>query len=115
MTKYEIYTDSFELGFGKAKSSIPNATADDIWAWYMEESCQYPEMVGAFDSLENAKAEFNKNYANYGETHAEKGNIWWHLRGQVAWIEETIYNNDGDFESDGGTLDFSAEPYNVEE
>jgi len=115
MTKYEIYTDLFEFGFGKGKSSIPDATADDIWAWYMEESCQYPEMVGSFDSREDAKAAFNKNYANYGETHAEKGNIWWHLRGRVAWIEVNIYDDNGEFDSSDGVIELSAEPYKGEE
>lgn len=114
MTKYEICTDTFEFRFGKAKSSIPDATADEIWSWYSEESCQMPTIVDSFDSLVSAKAEFYEHYANYGETHAVKGSVWWSLRGQVAWIEETIYYDDGDFESDGGTLAVSAEPYKRE-
>lgn len=115
MIKYEIYTDSFEFRFGKDKSSIPDATADDIWEWYTEESCQCPEMVGSFDRREDAKAAFNKYYANYGETHAENGNVFWLLRGRVAWIEVNNYDNNGEFDCGVDVIGLSAEPHKGEE
>lgn len=114
-TRFEIKTDSFEFRFGKSKDSIPAMTADEVFDTYQMESANDPTLEASFDTLEEAQAEFSKNYSGYGTTYAEKGFTFWLLRGKVAWIEENEYDEDGEFDQGGCTYDFSAEAYEVEE
>ena len=115
MTQYEIRTDHFEFRFGKHKGSIPAATGDMIFAWYMEETLGDSRVVGSFDTLDEAREEFKKHYANYGSTRAQKGMVWWLLVGDLAWIEENTYTEDGDFDYGGEVYDVSAQAYDPEE
>ena len=111
MTKFEIKTDSFEFRFGTYKDSIPEMTAQEIFDSYLDGTCNDPTLKESFNTIEEAKAEFNKNYANYGRTRAEKGNVFWLLLGDVAWIEEVEYDEDGEFDQYICTYDISAEGY----
>ena len=113
MTKYEIKTDHFEFDFGAAKNSIPCMTADEVFGTYENESANDPKTEATFDTLEEARAEFAAHYANYGSIRAERGNVFWCLVGNVAWIEENEYDEDGDFDQSCGTYDISAEPYGI--
>ena len=115
MRKYEIYTDTFEFRFGKAKSSIPAMSMSDIWMEYNCQSSNDPVRLASFDNLEDAMAFFRENYADYGRTWAEKGNVWWLLRGQVAWLDGNEYTEDGDFGQGGDLYECSAEAYKKEE
>lgn len=111
MTKFEIKTDSFQLRFGTYKESIPAMTADEVFDAYMGGSANDPTLRASFDTLEEAQAEFSRNFSNYGSTYAEKGNTFWLLRGDVAWIEENEYDEDGEFDQGGAVVGLSAEPY----
>ena len=115
MTKYEIRTDRFEFRFVKFKDSIPAATADEIFAWYMEESAADPTVQASFDTLEEAREEFKKHYADYGTTRAEKSMVWWLIVGDLAWIEGNEYDDDGEFIQGGECYDVSVAPYEKEE
>ena len=115
MRKYEIYTDTFEFRFGKSKSSIPAMSMSDIWMEYNCQSSNDPVRVASFDNLEDAMAFFRENYADYGRTWAEKGNVWWLLRGQVAWLDGNEYTEDGGFDQGGDLYECSAEAYEKED
>lgn len=115
MIKYEIKTDTFEFRFGTSKNSIPSMTAEEVFEEYQSGSSNCPELVGSFDSLEDAEKAFSRFYANYGRTWAERGFCFWLLRGDVAWIEENEYDDDGEFDQGGVTYDVSAEAYEAEE
>lgn len=111
MTKYEIYTDRFE--FSSHGKSWPSQTVDDIIdLYYGPYVCNNPKLEASFDSLEEAKAEFESHYRNYGSTREASG--WaggFLLVGEIAWLEENEYDEDGDFDQGGGWLDWSVEPY----
>lgn len=111
MSKYEIKTDDFEFRFGIAKDSIPEMSAQEVFEAYQMESANDPTLESSFDTLEEAREEFCKNYSGYGTTYAEKGFTFWLLRGKVAWIEENEYDEDGEFDQGGVTYDVSAEGY----
>lgn len=117
MRKYAIYTDSFEFRFGKYKDSIPAMTGYEILQTYL--SCDTritsnsldPHLGASFDTLEEARAEWEKNYKNYGYTSAQKGSILWLLCGDLAYLEANDYTEDGDFDQGGELYEFSAEAY----
>lgn len=115
MTKYEVFTDTFEFRFGTYKGSIPSMTGSDVWMEYNYRANNDPFLAGSFDTLEEALAFFRHYYADYGETHAEKGNVFWLLRGRVAWIDRNEYDEDGNFVDGGDLYERSAEPYVKEE
>ena len=115
MTKFEIKTDHFEFRFGTYKQSIPSMTADEVFEEYLSGSCNDPKLEAAFDSLAAAQAEFKAHYAGYGRTYAEKGFNFWLLVGEIAWIEENEYDEDGEFDCSCCTYDVSAEGYKNEE
>lgn len=112
--KFEIRTDHFEFHFGKYKGSIPTISDEEIFDWY-QRSCCDPVTVEEYDTLEEAKEAFKESYSDYGHTRAEKGNAFWFLVGDLAWIEENIFTDDGDFDQGGWTYDFSAVGYEKEE
>lgn len=121
MRKYEIYTDTFEFRFGKYKDSIPAMTGYEILQTYL--SCDTritsnfldPHLAASFDTLEEARAEWEKNYKTYGSTSAEKGSVLWLLRGDLAYLEANDYTEDGDFDQGGELFEVSAEAYEKEE
>lgn len=115
MTKYEVFTDTFEFRFGTYKGSIPSMTVGEVWMEYNCQSCNDPVRVASFDTLEDALAFFRENYDDYGRTWAEKGCVFWLLRGQVAWIDGNEYDEDGNFVDGGVLYECSAEPYEKEE
>ena len=121
MKKYEIYTDTFEFRFGRYEDSIPEMSGYEIFQTYL--SCDTgittnsldPHLEASFDTLEEARAEWEKNYKNYGRTWAEKGNALWLLRGDIAYLEGNEYTEEGDFDQGGDVYECSAEPYEKEE
>ena len=121
MTKFEIKTDSFEFRMGKRKSEIPSMSADEIMDTYF--SCDTnitsnsldPESRESFDSRDDAVEFFRNNYANYGSTKLEHGNTQYLLRGEIAWIEENEYDEDGEFDQGGAVIEFSAAPYTADD
>lgn len=115
MERFEIYTDTFESRFGKYKGSIPTMSGSDIWMEYNCQSCNDPLRVASFENLDDALAFFRENYDDYGRTWAEKGNVWWLLRGQVAWIDRNEYDEDGNFVDGGDLYECSAEAYEKED
>lgn len=118
MTKYEIMTDTFEARFGTSEASIQSMSAEDIFDSYISggfSNSNNPQRVASFDTLEEAQAEFSKNYSGYGRTRAEKGFTFWLLRGKVAWIEENEYDEDGEFDQGGSVYSYSAVGYEKEE
>lgn len=121
MTKYEIFTDTFEFRLWGDKERIPSMSGDEIMETYFSGDTRItsnsldPVKQAAFDSYEDAEIEFGHSYANYGCTRLEKGNLksLYLLRGEIAWIEENEYDEDGEFDQGGTVLCFSAEPYEV--
>lgn len=121
MTKYEIYTDSFEFRMGTRESNIPSMSADEIFDTYM--SCDTritsnsldPEMRESFEDESEAVAFFNAHYANYGRTSLEHGNSEYLLRGEIAWVERNEYDEDGEFDQGGDVVAISAEAFEPDE
>jgi len=122
MTKFEIKTDSFEFRFyTRTRDELPAMTAAEILETYQSGDTRItsnsldPETVGSFDSLEDAKKAFARFYANYGRTAARRADIGYNLAGELAWIEENEFDDDGEFIQGGVVYDYSAEPYEPEE
>ena len=121
MTKFEIKTDSFEFRMGTRRSAIPSMSADEIMDTYF--SCDDritsnsldPEQRESFCDENEAREFFKANYGNYGRTSLEHGNTQYLLRGEIAWIEENEYDEDGEFDQGGAVIEFSAEPYTVDD
>lgn len=111
MKVYEIRTDHFEFRFGTSKESIFDMTAQELFDTYLEGPANDPTVVARFDSEAAAREAFHRDYANYGTTRAEKGNVFWLLVGDLAWIEENEIDEDGDYIYGGDVLWFSAEGY----
>ena len=111
MTIFEIKTDNFEFRFGTYKNSIPSMTEQEVFDTYLGESCNDPTIRESFDTLEEAREEFSKNYSFYGSTYPEAGNVFWLLRGDLAWIEENEYDDDGEFISGSNVWEYSAQGY----
>ena len=108
MTKYEIFTDRFEF---RAGARLQNWTSGEVFDEYQAGTANCPKLECSFDRLEDAVAEFEKNYKDSGRTWAEATNVHWLLIGEVAFLEENEYDDDGDFVQGGDIIDFSAEPY----
>lgn len=113
MKRYEIYTDTFEFRFGRYKDSIPSMMVGEVWQEYV---CQQndPALVKSFENLDEALAFFRENYADYGRTWAEKGHVFWFLRGQLAWLDENEYTEDGEFDQGGTLWESSVQRYRKE-
>lgn len=118
MKKIEIMTDTFEARFGTSKASIPAMSAEEIFGSYISggfSNSNDPQRVSSYDTEAEARAEFSRHYADYGRTRAEAGSPFWLLTGELAWIEENEYDDDGEFDQGGDVLDWSAEGYEKEE
>lgn len=111
MRKYEIYTDSFEIKFGRLESSIPATDAETVFRWYLNELDDNRRLRASFETLEEAQAEFGKAYSDYGRTYPTRGVASWLLCGELAWIEENEYTDDGDFDQNIAYHDVSAQGY----
>lgn len=117
MKKYEIYTDDFQFHFGRGRDSIPAMTGDEILDTYL--SCddritaniRDPRREASFDSLEDALAEWEKNYKNYGSSSAAKSGAVWQLMGRLAYLEANEYDEDGEFDQGGEIYVSSAGNY----
>lgn len=112
MTMYEIKTDRFE--FSNPKKHWTSQTVDDIIEMYLGlYECNSPKLEAGFESLEEAKAEFESHYRNYGNTRETTGWAGMHLLvGEIAFLEENEYDEDGEFDQGGDWIDWSVEPYN---
>ena len=112
MTKFEIKSDNFEFRF---TGHMPSQSAQEIFDQYLSGSANDPVLEASFDTLEEAKAEFAKNYANYGRTRLERNGKIGFLRGDLAWIEENEYDEDGEFDQNCGVWEISAEPFSADD
>ena len=115
MTKYEIMTDRFEFHFGTSKRSIPAMTESEIFNEYLSGNANCPTREASYDTLEEAQEAFRKRYTNHGSTYAQPGYCFWLLVGDLAWIEENEYDEDGEFDQGGDVYDISAEAYQPDE
>ena len=115
MTKYEICTNDFQIRCGTTKDSIDSYTEWELFDAANYNDCYAYELRASFDTEAEAREFFDKNYKDYGRTWAEKGNVFWILRGRLAWIEINIYDENGEFDSGDGVVELSAEPYEGEE
>ena len=114
MKKYEIMTDNFELRLGRTDDAR-ELTAADVFTEYQEEDANAPALVESFDNIDEARAAFRAHYANYGSTRAVRGEAGWLLLGQVAFLIENEYDEDGDYDQGGDIWEYSAEPYSKAE
>lgn len=120
MPKFEIRTDHFEFRMGSMRDRIPAMSAEEILATHL--SCDDritsngidPTIEASFDTLEEARAEFTRNYGRYGFTSLDRAGTGYLLSGSLAWIEENEYDDNGDFDQGGATYDVSAQPYEPE-
>ena len=115
MTKYEILTGSFELRFGTSRDTIPAMSAAEIFSDYQNLPAKCPEIKASFETINEAREEFSAHYKNFGTTYAQAGGAFWLLMGEVAWIEENEYDEDGEFDQGGVVHDFSAAGYEPED
>lgn len=117
--RWEIKTDSFEFHFGRYEASIPTMSADEVFDTY--QSCDTritsnsidPTTEASYDTEEEAREAFRRDYSSYGSTRAEKGCTVWLLTGEFAWIEQVWYDDDGEFDQ-SVILEYSAEGYDAE-
>lgn len=118
-TYFEIYTDRFEVRFGTHKSSIPAFSAKDILDTYSAQRDFSNIRVARFETADEARAEWKKNYANYGRTSAEDGFVFALLVGEVAYLSKMVYEIDADgdetIDHDEGWLEWSVEGYEPDE
>lgn len=114
MTKYEIRTDTHEFRLPK-RAGIRTCTGADLFEDYRQSSIQDSEVRESFDSLEEARAEFEAHWANWGSTQLLQGNGTRYLYCEFAWIEENRYDDDGEFDQGGWCYDVSAEDWTEEE
>ena len=120
MTKFEIKTDNFQFRMGTRKSSIPSMSADEIMQTYF--SCDDritsnsldPVLRESFDNEAEAVDFFKVHYSGYGRTRLERYNNQYLLCGEIAWIEENEYDEDGEFDQGGSVIELSAESYKAE-
>ena len=110
MTKYEIKRDTFEFRFGTYKDSIPAMSSKEIFDMYLSRT-NYPEPLYSYDTEAEALACFDP----MASTWAEKGNVFWLLRGEVRYIEINEYDEDGEFDRGGDILVYAAEAYEKED
>jgi hypothetical protein len=120
MTKYEIMTDHFEFRLGTQKWRIPSMSADEIFDTYQSRDGRItsnfinPRLCGSYATLEEAQAALHDG-AYSAETRLQKGQVEWLLTGELVWIEENEYDDDGEFDQQNGFHDVLAEPYEKEE
>ena len=112
---YEIYTDTFEFRMGSVKSKIPSMSPQEIFDSHFDSGYVDPCMEVFFDNEKEAVEHWQKNYADYGLTWLERGNTQYLLRGEIAWMDEVQYYDDGEVDQTLDTIVFSAEPYEKEE
>lgn len=113
MKQYEIWTEDFEFRFGRYKGSIPEFSEQDIEDLYFDQNSFDPVRAAVFDNMEEAEAEFRKNYADTATRLESTCNGFWVLRGDIAYIEEANYTEDREFDY-GNIVVFSCAPYKKE-
>lgn len=121
MKKFEIRTDHFEFRLGTVKARIPAMSADEIFDTYMSgdtritSNCLDPKLEASFDTLEAARDVLARDFKYFAQTRLVKGQTQWLLTGEMAWIEENEYTDDGDFDQGGDVYDVLAEAYEPED
>lgn len=108
MTKFEIRTDTHEFRLPR-KARVISLSGSELFDDYRQSSVRDSEIRESFDSLEEARAAFSANWANYGSTTLRTGNGSRYLYCEFAWIEENRYDDDGEFDQGGWNYDVSAE------
>ena len=117
MTKYEIRTDHFEF---RLADRVVAFTGSEIMDTYF--SCDTritsnildPAFRESFTEEEEAVQFFPAHYDNYGGTRLQKSNVGYLLTGEIAWLEENDYDEEGEFDCGGGVIIFSAEDFSPE-
>ena len=96
MKKFEIRKNSIEVGY-KNRREIKEGitlTPDD----------KFPEIVAAFDTLEEAKTELQKYKSSITELSGGAGKYY---LVEEYYIEENSYDEDGEWIEGGDALEFS--------
>lgn len=86
MTRYQIYTEHFET-----KYNGKSMTADNVFDAYLEEMTREPELIGEYESREEA----NKAWSQYREL-VETTVIERTLVADVVYMEEVEQDGNGD-------------------
>jgi hypothetical protein len=103
MKKFEIRKNTAEYSFRKRKNIHTGCTT--------EQQDQYPEVVEDFDGLEEAKEALKKYNSDIRKTSGNVGTLY-----EVTeyYIEENVYDEDGEWISGGDIWEFANE-LNTEE
>lgn len=98
MKKFTIYTDNFEFRFS---GRIPELDDNDIRDLYLSKSTD-PHFEAQFDNEAEARAEFETNYSSYARIRRESAFTGAPLLvGDLAYLEEAEYTEDGEFDQGG--------------
>lgn len=109
---FSAWRDSFEFrtkhGEGWTSEEIENA--------YLAKTSNDPELLGRFETLEEAKRAIRDDFGNpMCSTSEQRGNIGYLLTGQIVYVSEDEFEVDEDGEEDFSqeicTHDFFAEAY----
>lgn len=111
MTKFEVFRDAFEIN----GSGIERLSAAEVFDECRTHSGSFAKRLGSFDTLEEAQALFAREKV-VADTSRYQGRAYPLIMGEVVWIEQNEYDEDGEFDQGGDVIEFCAEPYefNVE-
>ena len=93
MKKYEIYTDNTDISGKGYDYTRYGLSGTDIFHMYDMESDHVPTLEVSFDTLQDAKDEFEARFRGYATTSRGAGHD---IDIRVAWIQETEYDEDGE-------------------
>lgn len=94
---FNAWRDAFEFRTRKGTEW----TANDIMDAYHSELSTDPELIGRFETLEEAKKAIRDDFGMpMCSTSEQRGNIGWLLVGQLVYISEDEYEVDEDGEED---------------
>lgn len=109
---FNAWRDSFEF---RTKCGA-GWTANDIKNAYLAETANDPELLGRFETLEEAKRAIRDDFGNpMCSTSEQSGSVGRLLVGQLVYVSEDEYEVDEDGEEDFSQEvclhEFFAEPY----
>ena len=94
---FNAWRDSFEF---RTKHGA-GWTTDEIKNAYLAKTSNDPELLGRFETLEEAQQAIRDDFGNpMCLTSEQRGNIAWLLVGQIVYISEDEYDADEDGEED---------------
>lgn len=111
MTKYDLYTERFEF---RTERGLEWTTQDIIDA-YDREGNRFPTLIAQADTLEEIIPLFEKESrgARTDEVQGYCNRVF--LTGEMYWVEENEYDDDGEFDQGGGWIKYRVIPYTKEE